>query len=134
MIVEKYPFQIPFTLVRLRDADTVIGTILLPVQTFIPVLGLAAEGSAPLKVVVRLEGVAAPENDTPEGKRATAWVENWFQTRPIPLWLHTAGRLDFAGRWLGDIRVNENYYTGLALDLLQSEHGEPYKRSLHESW
>lgn len=134
-IVEKYPFAVPFELIKIRDADTVAGIIQLPVTTMIPILSLHAEGSSPLKVAVRLEGVKAAENYTEAGKAATVWAGMWFnKNTELGLWLHTAGKLDNFGRWLGDIRTDPNHLSGLALDLLQSEHGEPFARELHGMW
>lgn len=135
-IVERYPFAVRFELTKIRDADTVVGTIQLPVTTHIPILGLVAEGTAPLKVAVRLEGVAAAEDHTVEGRMATSWTRAWFDhLHPdLVLWLHTAGKLDNFGRWLGDIRESPEYLSGLALDLLQSPFGRPYARELHGAW
>jgi hypothetical protein len=134
-IVERYPFAVRFELVKIRDADTVAGVIQVPVKTIIPILLLESEGPAPLKVAVRLEGVAAAENSTVAGKQATAWAREWFEHRAgQPLYLHTAGKLDTFGRWLGDIRTDAFHLTGLANDLLQSPHGQPFARHLHGSW
>ena len=135
MIVERYSFAVPFELVKIRDADTVTGVAMIPVRTVVPILGLVSEGQAPMKVAVRLEGVAAPENSTPEGKEATLWARAWFAFRAQKqLWLHTDGKLDNFGRWLGDIREAQDHVSGLSLDLLESPHGEPFARHLHGSW
>jgi endonuclease YncB( thermonuclease family) len=132
-IVEEYTWVVPFTVTRLKDADTFVGTAMLPGHVEIKILNMVADMNFPVEQVIRLEGVNAPENNTQAGKAATAYVAGWISDHQgQPLYLATNMKRDSFGRLLGDIRLSPSYLTGLANDLLQSGHAEPYTR--HGSW
>ena len=134
MIVERYSFAVPFELVKIRDADTVTGVAMIPVRTVVPILGLVGrpgpdEGRRPAG------GCGRPGEQHARGEGGHPWARAWFAFRAQKqLWLHTDGKLDNFGRWLGDIREAQDHVSGLSLDLLESPHGEPFARHLHGSW
>lgn len=137
-VVEQYKWVVPFKLMRIKDADTQEGVALLDTQLPIPILNLFADIKLPLPVVVRLEGIDAWEDETPEGKIALQYTEAWFASRSpeegFILYLATDGRRDSFGRLLGDIRTSPSHLTGLAWDLLRLGHAKPYTRRQHGTW
>jgi hypothetical protein len=134
-IVEFYPWALNFSLSRIIDADTVAGVALVQATCDLPVLSLVADVVLPWPVTVRLEGVNAPEMKTAEGKVAKQFTEAWFTERDDePLYLATNGKRDNFGRVLGDIRMSPSHLTGLAWDLLRTNHAVIYTASASGSW
>lgn len=134
-MIETYTFSSPCELVRMKDGDTFSLLAQVHGEVDIPMLGLSTDMSFPVPIVLRLEGVNAPEKNTVKGQEAIAWVMQWFETvqeQGKPLNLHTNGKLDSFGRWLGDLRLSPIATRGLARDLLESGHAETYTR--HGSW
>lgn len=130
-----YTFSAPCELVRMKDGDTFSLLVQVPGEVDIPMLGLSTTMTFPVPIVLRLEGVNAPEKNTAEGQEAISWVQRWFDTaleQGNDLYLHTNGKLDSFGRWLGDLRLAPYMLTGLAQDLLDSGRAEVYTR--HGSW
>lgn len=128
-----YAWAVPCFLARFRDADTFVLSAQVPGEVRVPLLGLTGSTSFPVPIVLRLEGVNAPEKNTPEGKAAIAWVQSWFEEHgKAQFYFHTNGKLDSFGRWLGDLRSSQDAVIGLANDLLLSGHAEVYTR--HGSW
>lgn len=132
-IVEHYTWNVPCTLKKRRDGDTVEVIAMVPGTIDIPMLGIHADMDFPQEYVVRLEGVDAFEKNAPGGKEATAFTDRWL-AEGQPLFLATDRKKDNFGRTLGDIRLSPNHITGLANALLQNGHAVPYSRELHGSW
>jgi endonuclease YncB( thermonuclease family) len=134
-IVNRYTFLMPFAVTRFRDADTAEGVAQAAATLDIPFLGVAIDATAPVPLVVRLEGVDAYEKNTAMGKEAIAFVNQWMDRIRVPdqtLYLATNGKRDNFGRLLGDLRLGEDHVTGLAWALLESGFAIPYSR--HVAW
>lgn len=85
---------------RVIDGDSVEveitanGSIRLPFYSLPIMLG-------PIKHVVRILGIQAPELRDPGGPEAKEFLRNWLATSP-PVFLATDGKRDKYGRLLGD--------------------------------
>lgn len=136
-IVERYTWNVPCTLKRRRDGDTVEVLAMIPGTVDIPMLDLHADMNFPQEYVVRLEGVDAFEKNAPGGQEAIAFTDQWLaqaKEQPSGMFLATNKKKDNFGRTLGDLRLSPSYLTGLANDLLQNGHAVPYSRELHGNW
>lgn len=134
-IVEHYTWNVPCTVKKRRDGDTIEVIAMIPGSVDIPMLDIHVDMDFPQEYVVRLEGVDAYEKNKPGGKEAIAFTDQWLaKEQPSGLFLATDKKKDGFGRTLGDIRLSPNHLTGLANELLQTGHAVPYARELHGTW
>lgn len=132
-IVDIYTWTVPCVVKRRKDADTFVVVAQVPGTINIPMLDLHADMTFPQELVLRLEGVNAPEKRAPGGAEAIAFVDAWLAMRiGNPLYLATNNRKDSFGRTLGDLRESPSYLTGLAYDLLQAQQAVPFM--MHGEW
>lgn len=95
-------WRLPFTVLKVLDADTIRGDA---------DLGWGVH-KAPLDV--RVNGLWSPENNTPEGQSATGWAWNLLPAG-TRLTLHSRWILTF-NRVVGDLYLNdETSYADLAI-------------------
>jgi endonuclease YncB( thermonuclease family) len=103
----------PAELIRPIDGDT---------QIFRCALGLDVDRTER----VRLAGLNCPELNTPEGKAALRWVQQWFIDHPAPYVVTTMhDKRDNYGRLLGSITAADG--TNLNAELLADGIAQLYR-------
>jgi len=76
-----YRYLLEAGVMRRIDADTLVLLVEMPVRIEVAPLGIFQTGRLPHEVILRLDGVDAPEDETPEGKVAVAFVDDWLAGR-----------------------------------------------------
>jgi endonuclease YncB( thermonuclease family) len=119
----------PAAIKRVIDGDTLDVDVTLTASVKVDVgleTTLTATASEDVWVRLRLNGLNAPEKNTPEGKAAIAFVNAWIAQHPGPYTLTTlAGdRKEKYGRTLATLTAADGAV--LNQDLLDSGNAQPY--------
>ena len=109
-------WTVPATVVRIIDADTILAELQLGWMIT-------------LRNNLRLWGVNAPENSTPEGKAATAYVKGLLNPGDaIGVVSHRLlGQTDKYGRTLASVTLHDG--RDLSTTLVDTGHAVPYMTS-----
>lgn len=119
----------PARIVRVIDGDTLDVDVTLTASVKVDVgldTTLTATAAEDVSIRLRLNGLNAPEKNTPEGKAAIAFVNAWITQHAGPYTLTTlpGDRREKYGRTLATVTAADGAV--LNQDLLASGHALPY--------